>query len=110
MLSLKFLSEEIITENIEIFMSRVHYKAEFLRQTDKEIFPKYYPDTIEQKGVWGEFKFDLDDWKPLITLRAEPTRIIVVYVDEHCVQSLTSKIRKYFDEHNTFPKDVLWIA
>jgi len=91
-------------------MSRVHYRAEFLKRIEQEVFYKYCPDTIEQKGVWGEFKFNLENWQPIITLRAEPTGIIVVYVDEHCVHSLTSKIRKYFEEYNELPNDVLWIA
>jgi hypothetical protein len=91
-------------------MSIFHYKAIFLSQEGQEVFYKYCPDTIEQKESWGEFKFYLETWQPIITLRAKPKGEIVVYIDERCAEALTHKIKKHFETHKELPKEVFWIA
>lgn len=91
-------------------MSRVHYKAEFLERIGNEIFYKYCPDTIYEKETRGNFKFNLEEWKPIITLVAEPKGDEIYYTDKHCVSALTSKIKKHFEEYGEFPNEIFFVA
>ncbi len=91
-------------------MSIVHFKGEFLEQVGNEVFYKYCPDTIYETESRGKFKFSIDDWKPIIAFVAKPKGEEIYYTDEHCVNALTYKIRKHFEEHREFPKEVFFIA
>ena len=91
-------------------MSRLHFKGEFSEKIKNEIFYKYCPDTIYEKETRGKFKFNIDDWKPVITFVAEPTGKEVYYTDEQCVNALTYKIRKHFEEYKEFQKEIFYIA
>ena len=91
-------------------MSRVHFKAEYIKQEGQEVFYKYCPDTIYERDVRGEFKFNLNEWQPIITLLAEPKGEEVYYTDEHCINALTYKIKKHFEENKKFPKEIFFIA
>lgn len=91
-------------------MTRLHHKAEFIKKEEKEIFYKYFPDTIYQKGIFGEFKFDMTTWNPSITVKAEPKDEMVFYIDERCVEALTYKIKKHYEEQENFPDEIYFVA
>lgn len=85
-------------------MSAFHYMAVKITESKNKIIYNFYPNYIEDLEIKGKFILDLRNWKPFIIESANHRD------DERCINALTYKVKKFYDENDYLPEKVFHIA